>query len=231
MHKAHLCCIKTFLLLVLFAGGVFGLCQPAIAQKKWKAAYYQKYNHKNYSKFKGFHKSINLNKVEYGLLNAAIFYETNAFRVKRGLPPLEYQENLEIMAYNHSLEMAKRDFFDHENPKSKKRKTIKDRAKLAGITNPNISENITALAGQQFSSYLNLAQELVYSWVSSPTHLKAIISEDVVELGCGVVYFDGKWQKYKDVRKQGDGFWIATQNFQLFTSVKSGTSKDKGPKK
>lgn len=231
MPKAHPCYMKTFLLLVLFAGGVFGMRQPAIAQKNWKAAYYQKYNHKNYTDFKGFHKSINLNKIEYGLLNAAIFYETNAFRVKKGLPTLEYQENLEIMAYNHSLEMAKRDFFDHENPKNKNRRKISDRAKLAGIKNPNISENITALGGQHFSTYLNLAQELVYSWVSSPIHLKAIISEDVVELGCGAVYFDGKWQKYKAVHKQGDGFWIATQNFQLFTSVKSATSKDKGPKK
>lgn len=231
MPKTKLHSMRPYLLFVFCIAFFWGIVQEAQGQKNWNSSFYDKYNHQNYTDFKGFHKPINLKKIEFGLLNAAIFFETNAFRATKGLKPLRYQENLEIMAYHHSLEMAKQDFFDHENPKNKDRRNISDRATLAGISNGNISENITALGGQQFSTYLNLAQELVYSWVTSPSHLKAILSTDAVELGCGAIYYDGKWQKFKDVRKQGDGFWIATQNFQLFTSVKAGTSKDKGPKK
>ncbi|WP_420385121.1 CAP domain-containing protein [Roseivirga sp.] len=200
------------------------------AQRKWKAEYYQELNDDNFRDFKLFKKTIDLNKIDYPLLNAAIFFVTNEARLEQGLTLLEYQPNLEIMAYNHSVSMAKDDFFDHENSKDRKRKTPTQRAKLAGIKNPHIGENIHAAGGRQFGTYIELADYVVQSWIDSPPHRVTMYSPDAVQLGCGIYFYDGKWQNYKDVYKQGNGFWIATQNFQLFTKVESGPSKDKGPK-
>ncbi|HEY9116471.1 MAG TPA: CAP domain-containing protein, partial [Roseivirga sp.] len=147
------------------------------------------------------------------------------------LNTVQCQHNLEIMAYNHSMRMAKDDFFDHVHPNDKKRKTPNDRAALAGIKNPNIGENIHAVGGRQFGTYIDLADHIVQSWIDSPPHRATLYDVNAVELGCGIYFFDGNWQDYKDVHQQGNGFWIATQNFQMFTNVKSGTSKDKGPNK
>lgn len=201
----------------------------SLAQRKWKDELYQELNDRNFREFKLFKKQIDLDKIEYPLLHAVLFYVTNEARLEQGLPLLEHQPNLEIMAYQHSVAMAKNDFFDHENPKDKKRKTPADRAKLAGITNPSVGENIHATGGRQFGTYIELADHIVQSWIDSPPHRATMYSPDAVQLGCGIYYYDGKWQNYKDVHKQGNGFWIATQNFQLFTKVVSGTSKDKGP--
>lgn len=134
------------------------------------------------------------------------------------------------MAWNHSISMAKNDFFDHFNKKEKKRRSPENRAKLAGIVNPKLGENISAIGGRSFGSYLALADHLVQGWIDSPSHRKTLYSKNALQLGCGVYYFNGLWQKNRAVYKQGNGFWLATQNFQLFTKVKSTTSKDKGPK-
>ena len=221
MKKASLLLFSLCFLLMSF---------DSLAQRKWKDEFYQELNDGNFRDFKLFKKQIDLNKIEYPLLHAALFFVTNEARLEQGLTELEHQPNLEIMAYNHSVAMAKDDFFDHENPKDRKRKTPVQRAKLAGISNPSVGENIHATGGRQFGTYIELADHIVQSWIDSPPHRVTMYSPDAVQLGCGIYYYDGKWQDYKDVYKQGNGFWIATQNFQLFTKVVSEPSKDKGPK-
>lgn len=201
-----------------------------LAQKRWKDEYYTKLTDETFRDFKLFKKPINLKKINYKVLNAAVFFVTNEARLEKGLSALDYQSNLEIMAWNHSISMAKKDFFDHFNKKEKKRRDPQKRAKLAGVSNPNIAENISAVGGLTFGNYLELADHLVDGWIDSPPHRKTLYSKDALELGCGVYYFGGIWQKNKAVYKQGNGFWLGTQNFQLFTKVKGGTSKDKGPK-
>lgn len=200
------------------------------AQRKWKPEFYEELNDSNFRDFKLFKKRIDLNKIDYPLIHAALFYVSNEARIEQGLSAVDHQSNLEIMAYEHSKSMAKDDFFDHYHPKKKERKAPKDRAQLAGIKNPNIGENIHATGGRQFGTYIELADHIVQSWIDSPPHRVTLYSPDALELGCGIFFYDKKWQDYKDVKKQGNGFWIATQNFQLFTKVKSGPSKDKGPK-
>ena len=201
----------------------------AFGQRKWKEDFYKELNDNNFRKFKLFSKRLDSDHVDYPLLQAALFFVTNEARLEQGLKAVEHQPNLEIMAYNHSIQMAKDDFFDHQHPKDKKRKTPDDRAALAGIKNPNIGENIHAVGGRQFGTYIELADHIVQSWIDSPPHRATLYSVNALELGSGIYFFDGKWQDYKDVYKQGNGFWIATQNFQMFTKVKSGSSKDKGP--
>lgn len=205
------------------------LSNIALGQRKWKDDFYQELTHQDFRDFKLFKKELSPKKVDYKLLNAAVFFVSNEARIEKGVPAVSYDPNLEVMAWNHSISMAKKDFFDHYNPKEKKRKNPEQRAKLAGIKNPSIGENISATGGRSFGNYLELADHLVDGWIDSPPHRKTLYSEGAVQLGCGVYFHDGLWQKYKDVYKQGRGFWLATQNFQLFTKVKSGSSKDKGP--
>ena len=216
-----------FLVTVLFA---LSSASNAYAQRKWKDDYYSELNDQNFRDFKLFKKQLDTDKIDSPLLSAALFFVTNEARLEQGLKALEYHSGLETMAYNHSIAMAKDNFFDHNNPKDKKRKTPSQRAKLAGISNPNIGENIHATGGRQFGTYIELADSIVQSWIDSPPHRKTMYSQDALQLGCGVYFYDKKWQNYKDVYKQGRGFWIATQNFQMFTKIKTTSSKDKGPK-
>jgi uncharacterized protein YkwD len=216
--------IIPILLLLLIQTSLF-------AQKRWDDKYYTQLNYKNYRSFKLFKKEINTDKIDYKTLNAAIFFVSNDVRIKKGKQPLAYQANLEIMAYNHSIQMGEKDFFDHFNSKSKNRKSADDRAELAGISNPAISENISAVGGIKFDSYLSLADHIVQGWVDSPPHARTLFSEDAVQLGCGAFYFKGVWQGNKDIFKQGDGFWISTQNFQSFSEIISQKAKDSGPSK
>lgn len=198
-------------------------------QKRWDDKYYDQLSNKKFRSFKLFTKSIDKKRIDYKVLNAAIFFVSNEARVKKGKQPVSYQANLEVMAYNHSLQMGEKDFFDHVNPKAKGRGTSKERAALAGITNPSISENISAIGGIEFESYLSLADHIVQGWIDSPPHARTLFSDDVVELGCGVIYYTGKWQGNKAINKQGDGFWISTQNFQSFAKIVSTKTKERGP--
>jgi uncharacterized protein YkwD len=216
--------IIPILLLLLIQTSLF-------AQKRWDDKYYDQLTNKSYRSFKLFKKEINTDKVDYKTLDAAIFFVSNDVRIKKGKKPLAYQASLEIMAYNHSIQMGEKDFFDHINPKGKSRKTADLRAELAGITNPSISENISAVGGIKFDSYLKLAEHIVQGWVDSPPHARTLFSEDAVQLGCGAYYYKGVWQGNKDINKQGDGFWIATQNFQSFSEIISQKAKDSGPSK
>lgn len=202
-----------------------------LAQKKWDDKYYTQLNNKNYRDFKLFKREINTDKVDYKTLNAAIFFVSNDARIKMGQRPVAYQSNLEIMAYNHSIQMGEKDFFDHINPKTKNRAGAEERAALAGISNPSISENIGAVGGIEFPSYLALADHIVRGWVDSPSHAKTLLSANAVQLGCGAYYYKGIWQGKKEIHKQGDGFWIATQNFQSFSEIVGSKAKDSGPSK
>lgn len=208
---------------------VLGISAISFAQRKWKNEYYTTLTDETFRDFKAFKKPINLNKVDYKLIDAAVFFVTNEARIELGLSVLTYHPNLETMAWNHSISMAKKNFFDHYNKKDKKRYDPQDRAKLAGISNPSMAENISAIGGQTFGSYLALADHLVQGWLDSPPHRKTLLSETAVQLGCGTYFYDGLWQKNKAVYKQGNGFWLATQNFQLFKPIVSKTGKDKGP--
>jgi uncharacterized protein YkwD len=217
---------KVLILILILSWGT----HTVSAQKKWHDKYYSELTDNNFRDFKLFRKVINLKKIDYKLLNAAVFFVSNEARLERGLQALEYDPHLEVMAWNHSRSMGVKDFFDHYNKRDKKRREPQLRARLAGITNPLVAENISSTGGIRFRDYLELADHLVDGWIDSPPHRKTLFGKDAIQLGCGVYYYKGLWQKNKAIYKQGNGFWLATQNFQLFEKIESGEAKDKGPK-
>lgn len=210
---------------------------------------YQKYAINNFRENVEFHQFIDFEQPDYALLNVAVFFCTNEQRAKKKLPALQHNYQLEASAWFHSQSMADRRFFNHLNTTEPRRRTPDDRARLAGIANPYIAENIAempALNYQQgtqvyildkqkglFSytnggdpipphTYLSFAEAVVAQWMDSPPHRKNILSKDALQLGCGVFL-------YRDRDFYNMPTFKATQNFQQFKPVIVGEAKDTLP--
>jgi len=148
--------------------------------------------------------------VNDDLLDAAVFHETNRRRRQQGSPALKYDEKARAAAQMQSRDMAKGGFVDHENPDPAK-KTMNDRAKLAGLRPRVLAENVASTFGRRYKSgqpfysreengrkiysaqpngppipmhtYLSFAEALVDSWMKSPGHRKNILHGEVEYLG------------------------------------------------
>ncbi len=230
---------------VLFSSILFS--QNSVEKSIWNKELYDKYNERSFINFQSFNNIIDIKKIDYPLLHAAVFYCTNTERVKRGLKPFKWNLNLEIAAYNHSKDMVKRNFYDHLSSKN-----VRNRGLLAGIVNPFIAENIavksplkykegkgyytheknSSINGEYrfshnddesdlipFHSYLSLAKEFIKSWMNSNGHRDNILSKNGLELGAGF---------YLKIDDYGPEFY-GTQNFQWYEISKITESKSPLP--
>lgn len=112
-----------------------------------------------------------------------IFDLANAFRVQKGIKPYLYAKDAADVAYNHSVDMAKRDFFDHVTPDGK---TPAHRFTDAGLSPSMVSENIAA-------GYLN-GFDAHTGWINSKGHRENLL-RPMTYLGVGV-YFGGNYGIY-----------------------------------
>lgn len=209
------------------------------AQKSNQADYYVRLDVNNFRKDNLLNQQIDISNPDYTRLNAAIFFATNEQRVKHRLPEVTYSAKLEESAFMHSKDMCEKNFFNHNNPRDKKKKTPTDRAKLVGIINPYIAENIATAFGLQYeqgrdvfpkgygkfsytsngdlilpNTYIALADALVKSWMNSEGHRKNILSKNALQLGCGAfLYFDKNFNQMPTFK--------ATQNFQEYEVIKT----------
>lgn len=201
--------MKTIILVSLFAA--FSL--SAAAQDHWTYDMYKITDHTNFRSNPLFEKTYDPEKPDISLINAALFFMVNEERVERDIPVIDYHPACEIAAYNHSRMMYEQDFFSHFNSKDPTRETTSQRAKLAGITNPKIAENIAY--NYPSGSYMDVAEKFMDQWMNSKGHRSNILSKSGYQAGCGV-YVDGR-------RVYG------TQVFQWFYRVKEGDARDKLP--
>ena len=182
----------------------------------WTPEKYEQYNYKTFSQLSVVHHSIDMDNIDYFLLHAAIFYETNRTRVKAGLPQFQHSYNLEVAAKSHSSDMVVLDFFDHKSPIRQKR-TVVHRLEKVGLANGYMAENIAYISGimrdpkrpvytpEQNSgyfshdykgvpipnhSYLSLAREVVKQWMLSEGHRKNILNRKYNYLGCGAEHYN-----------------------------------------
>ncbi len=200
---------------------------------------YNSLNLSNFSKYEPFHQEIDINNFNAELLECAIFFLTNEIRVKNNLPELEFHPLLQKTAKIHSDQMAGLNFFSHTNPKSKKLREPEDRAKVAGVINPKIAENIIegfileynsgdkvispargvflnekTREGLQVRTYFSLAENLLDLWMHSKGHRANILAKNALELGCGVTFYTmDNFNSMPAVK--------ATQIFQWFEPVQS----------
>ena len=203
---------------------VFSICTLAIFSQgstinsAWSKKLYEKYTHTTFTEYKPFQETVNVKAIDYPLLHAAIFYLTNVERTKKRRKIVEWNLNLEIAAYHHSKAMVEANFFSHRS-KLKKRTDTDDRAKLAGITNPFIAENIAKSFINENDTYLSLSKRVIQQWMNSSGHKANILNKEALQLGTGLYY-----------KKIGQFDYVfATQNFQWYELVKSTTSKDPLP--
>lgn len=105
----------------------------------------EQYSHFDWTTFEQWgpaNEKINARTVDYSLLQAAIFYYTNQYRVSKKLNALSFQPALGSAAIHQTTEMANRRFYAHNNPYDRSMKTVVDRAKKFGYDSPTVGENI-----------------------------------------------------------------------------------------
>jgi uncharacterized protein YkwD len=178
------------------------------AQSIWNETYYNKYTYQTITNFASINDTIVPEKLDYKLLNAAIFFETNRQRALYGLKPLKHDSRLENCAQGHSQDMALFEFYSHTSVIPGKRE-LSDRAKKAGIPDEYIGENIhdfhimkmnkeyyyppsqagyfKKMNGERIKThtYSSLAKGLVDGWMNSPGHRANILNSDYTHLGVG----------------------------------------------
>ena len=172
---------------------------------------FTQYDPASFAKLPQARKVIDPDAVNSPLLDAAVFHETNRRRRQQGLPALKDDEKARAAAQIQSRDMAKGGFVDHANPDPTK-KTMNDRAKLAGLRPRVLAENVASAFGRRYKSgqpfysreengrkiyssqpngpqipmhtYLSFAEALVDSWMKSPGHRRNILHKEVEYLGC-----------------------------------------------
>jgi uncharacterized protein YkwD len=187
------------------------ISRPPGSEARSKTDLFTRYDAKSFAKLRQAQQIIDPDAVNYDLVDAAVFHETNRRRQQQRLPLLKHDENARAAARMQSRAMAKGAFVDHENPDPKK-KTMSDRAKLAGLRAQVLAENVASSFGRRYKSgqpfysreengrkiyssepdgppipmhtYLSFAEALVDSWMKSPGHRKNILHNDVEYLGC-----------------------------------------------
>jgi uncharacterized protein YkwD len=221
--------------------------QVSVDQSVWEEESYSTYTWETIGTFEPLNQIIDMDAIDYPLLHAAVFFETNRQRSLNGLGPLKWNMNLEIAAYHHSRIMLEKKFFSHTS-RVRSRRDTSDRGKLAGITNPSIAENIATEFVLDYTpgkpayfhgkgvfsydgnpdnklinhTYASYAVELVDGWMNSPGHRRNILNTNALELGVGIVIH--RDSSFNDIPKS-----YATQNFQWYNPITTGPSEDPVP--
>ncbi len=127
--------------------------------------------------------AIDPQNVDYELLGAAVFYETNRQRTKRGIKPLIFSRGLYQAAFMHSKDMATIQFFSHMS-QVPGRKKVSDRVKKYATWRASVGENIAKVNYRK--TYRMLSSDMIVSWLNSPPHKKAMLSKKYRYLGAAV---------------------------------------------
>jgi uncharacterized protein YkwD len=153
------------------------------AKSSWEDSYYERYDHRSFFAYGPANERIRLNSIDYPLLRAALFYETNLVRVRNGRSALAHNPGCAAAAQMHAEDMAKGKFFSHENPNDASRRRPRDRVALFDVHWGWMAENINQGMGN--GTYVEVARQYVDSWMHSSGHRANILNPDATHLGTG----------------------------------------------
>jgi uncharacterized protein YkwD len=196
---------------------LFLLCLLPVSsfgQIRWENKNYKTISVANFRENPIFSQKLDKN-LDYALLNATLFYLVNEHRLKNRKTALVYHPSLEITAWNHARQMGQFGFFSTENPKDAKRRKLENRGNLAGISNPTLSENLAYVVNVQEMTYLAICEKILLQWKSKKENLVVLLSDDCIQAGCGVFFFQNRW--------------YAVQVFQSFEEINTKEAQDKLP--
>lgn len=194
------------------------------------------YSHEDETSFyrmESIYHPIDFGKVDYPLLQAAIFFVTNLERKKAGLSPFSRLVSLDQVAQGHAEDMVKYGFYSHTS-KIRIKRTVLDRFHLEGLNPSHYGENICSTYGLQYQvgrkvnpphpsgkftyaftskpevipphTYISFAQSVVKLWMDSPEHRKNILNPQFTHLGCGA-------KVYREKNSFNMPYFMAVQNF------------------
>lgn len=109
---------------------------------KFSDQIFSKLSHNNFEENPMINQVIDYANIDYGILNAAIIFYTNKFRVSKEMQPLEFRSILRDAAAFHTLQMVNMRFYGHTNPHFRKFKTVVDRMDFLGFEGRNLAENL-----------------------------------------------------------------------------------------
>ena len=106
------------------------------------------------------------------------FEQTNVVRIKNGLAPFVWDDEMSRLARNHSENMSRLGFFSHVTPDGQR---LPDRARAAGIRRYSVlGENIAYNQGYEDPGAL-----AVERWMQSPKHRANILSSEFRAMAIG----------------------------------------------
>ncbi len=148
--------------------------------------------------------------IDYPLLSAAIFHETNRVREANGYQPLLYLPELEQVAEMHAQDMVQEKFFSHFNDQNPIKRTLFHRLRLVRLPQRYATENLVIVParkhetrtlvpnaggqvqmysyvfnGTERHTYTTLARSVLEAWMASPTHRRNILDVNPRYLGAG----------------------------------------------
>jgi uncharacterized protein YkwD len=233
VRKAFYCIF--FLLIAGFATAQSGGLQSNGLQfgGSWDDPMYEMFTFEDFARYEPSGMEIDFTDIDYPLINAAIFYETNRRRSQNGKHLFSHSAALEHASILHSRDMAEKGFFSHENPYDPKKRTPWLRMSIFGIDGGYVAENITEAFGIRYESgtplilpegedgefrdydsgeaigphtYRSFAESVVESWMGSVPHRANILDPKLRYLGCGAYH-------YKNRSFHGLDQFKVTQNF------------------
>ena len=181
----------------------------------WSSAQYATFDHDRFAQSPAANEPIDVQDIDFPLLHAAVFYETNRQRIAQGLRRFRHSPALERAARRHSVDMVAHSFFAHEGPVAGKETLVK-RLERAGVRNAYAAENIATAFGIAYESgrpvypsvrnggtfsyepggapipphtYVGLARAVVRRWMQSPGHRRNILQPKSSYLGVGAAHF------------------------------------------
>jgi uncharacterized protein YkwD len=149
----------------------------------WEDGYYERYDHRSFFSYGPANERIRLNSIDYPLLRAALFYETNRMRTKNGRLPLAYHPGCAAAAQLHAEDMAKGKFYTHTNPNDPSKTRPRDRVALFDVHWGWMAENINQGMGN--GTYVEVARQYVDSWMHSSGHRANMLNPVATHLGTG----------------------------------------------
>jgi uncharacterized protein YkwD len=116
-------------------------------------------------------------------IEIAIHEATNDFRAAEGHKLLNYNTSLAKISRNHSRNMAKEGFFDHNDHRGR---SSGDRADVFGYPDASISENLywTKMA-PNWDSIDRIVKRTLSAWKNSPPHRATLLTESKIVAGVG----------------------------------------------
>ncbi|KPQ18851.1 MAG: hypothetical protein HLUCCX10_04665 [Algoriphagus marincola HL-49] len=186
--------------------------------QNWAFADYEHFTWEAFYRYEPAYQVLDPSDIDYPLLHAAVFYVSNEYRAKQGLPTFRYSYKIEKLAADHAHDMVKHDFYGHQS-KIRNKRNLRDRFQIVGLNPPLIAENISATAGIDYEygkriypptspgeyiyqgkkpesvpyhSYISYAKEIVQLWIDSPGHRANLLNPRLNQMATGCAIYPEK---------------------------------------